>query len=149
VQGVFNLLSHTPLNKLTVSRSGHFGVAPEPGKDDVTPAWDRLLPPSAFESVLGNPVLAEVSARGPGVLDLPDTETVISVQPSELSEASLFLECRYSGSLVHRSGRSSAVVLTDVLKDCLAKSDEHSRGVFTHFRKLLFASAGTTHRGEE
>jgi len=144
IQSVFTLLSHTPLKTLTISRSGHFGVASPPGEEVVTPSWDPLLPRSVFAPVLRSPGLSDLAAKGPGILPLPGSETVVSVQPSEISEASLFVECRYSGSLEDGDGRSGAVVLTDLLKDCLEQAERHSQTVFAHFCDLLFrpTSAG-------
>jgi len=138
IESVFTLLSHTPLKKLTISRSGHFSAIALPGQSVVAPSWDTVMNRAAFAPILESPGLSDLAARGPGILPLPETYTTVSVQPSENSDASLFVECQYAGSLEVGDGRSGAVVLTEMLKDCIERADQHSQVVFKHFGDLLF-----------
>ena len=57
---IFSLLRHTPLTRLTISRSAHLASdRPSPS----APYWSVLLPLAPFEPLLGKPTVVDISAK--------------------------------------------------------------------------------------
>jgi len=132
---MFTLLRHTPLSTLTVSRSVHLAGESGPAFDVVTPYWPALLPIAPFEQVLSEPSVAGISVEGVSS-DIADCEIALSLQPSQRSDASLFIECRYRFALSSDQA-SGAGALDDILKNRLSVTRSHSESVCGYFSQHL------------
>jgi hypothetical protein len=82
--GIFELLSHTPIESVSVTYFWHIALPAE----DWQALAERLAPPSALAGLLDNPVLQSIehsSERDAG-------ETRIVVQPSHRSEYTTYID---------------------------------------------------------
>lgn len=133
---VFTLLRHTPLSTLTISRSAH--LAHSIGSD-ITPSWSDLVPLAPFEPILGKAAIMDISAQGAAGPIPEGSRVTLSMQPSRVQGATLFIECKYSYGLPSDDRTSSADVLLDLLKNAMETTKYHSESTFRHFSQLLLA----------
>lgn len=138
ILNIFSLLKHTPLSMLTISRSAHLANSAEPGS---APAWSKLLPLAPFEQVLGKAAVVDISAQGSAGPVPENSQVTISVQPSKVEGAVLFIECRYAYGLVSDDRISSADAFVDLLKSAMETTRYHSDNTFKHFSDLLLDNA--------
>jgi len=134
---VFTLLRHTPLTTLTIARSAHIAFI-RGGRDaGLKPNWPALACFDAFEDHLDSPELTDVSFRSHGGFSGDSAETFISIQPSQVPNADVFVECRYSTGLDGDEEKTSVDVLHLRLKDEMMDTRRHSEATFDHFSDLL------------
>jgi hypothetical protein len=137
---IFSLLRHTPLTRLTISRSAHLASAASPA---VSPHWPSLLPPSPFEPLLGKPTVVDVSAQGSAGPVPEGSQVAISIQPSSIENATLFIECKYSYNLLSDEDTGSATVFHDILKNAIEATRDHSETAYDTFSKLLLKQSAS------
>lgn len=135
----FTLVRHTPLSMLTISRSAHLASSVEP---NASPAWSKLLPLAPFEQVLGKATIVDISAQGSAGPVPENAQVTISVQPSKVQGAVLFIECRYAYGLTADDRNSSVDVLVDLLKSAMETTKYHSNNTFKQFSNLLLTASG-------
>jgi hypothetical protein len=131
---IFSSLRHTPLTTLTVSRSAHLASAADPA---TPPSWQSLMPLAPFEPVLGRPTVVDISAKGSTGPVPEGAQVTISLQPSNVHDAGLFIECKYSYDLPSDSGVGSTDSLPDVLKNAMETTRDHSEATYARFSNLL------------
>lgn len=131
---IFSLLRHTPLTRLTISRSAHLASAISP---TVSPHWPSLLPPSPFEPLLGKPTVVDISAQGSAGPVPEGSQVTISIQPSSIENAALFIECKYLYHLPSDEGTGSTGIFRDILKNATETTRDHSETTYDLFSKLL------------
>jgi hypothetical protein len=109
----------------------------------MAPSWSALVPLGPFEPVLGKATIVDISAQGSAGPVPENSRATLSVQPSKVKGATLFIECRYSYGLPSDDRTSSADVLLDLLKDVMDTTKYHSESTFNHFASLLLATPST------
>ena len=134
---IFSLLRHTPLTRLTISRSVHLASAVSP---TISPHWFSILPPAPFEPLLGKPTVVDISARGSAGPVPEGSQVTISIQPSTVERAALFIECRYSYDLPSDEGIGSTDIFPDLLKGAMETTKDHSESTYAAFSELLLRS---------
>jgi len=134
---IFTLLRHTPLSMLTISRSAHLANPVEPS---TVPSWSRLLPLAPFEQVLGKAAVVDISAQGSAGPVPENSQVTISVQPSKVQGAALFIECRYAYGLTSDDRTASVDALIDLLKSAMETTRYHSDNTFKYFSNLLLTA---------
>ena len=135
---IFTLLRHTPLSMLTISRSVHLANSVEPS---TVPSWSRLLPLAPFEQVLGKAAVVDISVEGSAGPVPENSQVTISVQPSKVQGAALFIECRYAYGLASDDRTASVDALIDLLKSAMETTRYHSDNTFKHFSNLLLTAS--------
>ncbi len=140
---IFSLLRHTPLTTLTVSRSAHLAGAADP---TTAPSWPSLLSFAPFEPLLGRPAVVDISAKGSAGPVPEGAQVTISLQPSTVRHAGLFIECKYSYDLPSDDGVGSADSLPDTLKNAMEATRDHSEATYALFSKLLLEASAAQSR---
>ena len=134
VLNIFTSLRHTPVTALTVSRSAHLaGLA----NSTNPPLWPSILNISSFEPLLGQPTVVDISAKGSAGPTLEGAQVTISLQPSTVRDADLFIECKYSYDLPSDEGVGSVDILPDILKSAIDTTKDHSEAIYSTFSSLL------------
>lgn len=135
---VFTLLRHTPLSTVTISRSAHLADATEPAH---SPAWSRLLPFAPFEPILGKVAVADISIQGSAGPIPENSRVTISIQPSKVQGATLFVECRYTYRLPSDEQASGADALRDLLRTAMEITKFHSDDAINHISQALLTES--------
>jgi hypothetical protein len=137
---IFSLLRYTPLSALTISRSAHLAHASDPS---IVPKWSALMPTAPLEQALGKALIVDITAKGSEGPVPEQSEVTLSIQPSRVDGASLFIECKYSYALDSDEHIASAEMLNDRLKNVMETTRDHSESAFTHFSDLLLTTQAT------
>lgn len=136
---VFTLLRHTPVSALTISRSAHLADSLESRR---SPAWSRLLPLTPFEPILGKVAVADISVQGSSG-PIPEGSLVtISIQPSKVQGAILFVDCRYAYRLSSDERVSSADSFRSILRSAMEITKLHSENAFSRLSESLLTHSG-------
>lgn len=131
---IFTSLRHTPLTKLTVSRSAHLANVTDLA---IPPLWQCIMPMAPFEPLLGKPTVADISVKGFTGPVPEGAQVAISLQPSTVHDAGLFVECKYSYDLPSDGGVGSTDNLPDILKNAMETTRDHSEATYARFSNLL------------
>lgn len=124
VIGIFYLLRHTPLEDLRVTRYEHFGAGSSNHNVPVEVVhWESLIPD--WGEVLTRPQLVSFSVRVAGP---QGATTVVTIEPSAISNAQVFISCSYEYGLGSGDSPSDALqaILKDRWDDVLSHADETS-----------------------
>jgi hypothetical protein len=106
-----------------------------------------LLPPSPFEPLLGKPTVVDVSAQGSAGPVPEGSQVSISIQPSSIENAALFIECKYSYDLPSDEGTGSTGIFRDILKNAIETTRDHSETTYAQFSKLLLKQPAPQSKG--
>lgn len=141
---IFALLRHTPLTSLRVIRFAHLAPAPpvnQPVSTLVHPqlAWERMANLDPWAGLINESTVASVSVEGLGP---GDSHATVTVEPSHLENAVVFVACSYVYELTPRPEKNdgtSSDVLVAALKDEWEKVVTHSEQVFNYVGNTLLA----------
>jgi hypothetical protein len=145
VLNVFSLLRHTPLTWLRIIRFVHLAPAPPANQPTsslahLPPAWERMANLDSWTSLISESTVASVSVEGIGP---GDSQATITVEPSHLENATIFVAGAYVYKLTPRPDSrdvTSSDLLVVTLKDEWEKVVKHSERVFDHVGNVLLAS---------
>ena len=145
---VFAVLRHTPITSLRIIRFVHLALAPpvnQPVSSLIHPplAWERIANLDSLTSLINGSTLASVSVEGIGP---SDSRATVTVEPSHLENATIFVACSYVYDLTPRPEKkdsTSSDVLVATLKDEWEKVVMHSEQVFEYVGNVLLASKGS------
>lgn len=135
VSNLFELLQHTPLRSLSISRLAWFAPPRKPADGSkMVLAWETLANTAPWQSVLDSPALDRVTVFGSPSVGEYTAE--LTIEDSARVDAPLLIRCIYTRDLLD----DQASVGPELQKDW-ADLLSHSSRVTAHFDAILWQSA--------
>lgn len=146
---IFAVLRHTPLSALTISRSVHVDRSRLPHREGAAAVqWGELVRADALADVLPGGDVAELALHVGPEASPEGAAVTVSIQPSTLENAKLYIECRYEFRLNEELDLSSSDALQYTLKGAIDSSRVHSDSVVNNVARRLLPIGPADIRGD-